>query len=133
MITGKWLTQGESLDLALCVRQAVFGQGLDEQDAMAQSVVVFTDEGQPAGAARLYWRDGAFRTDYLGVAPALRGKGYGDLLMRLVIYKAQSHAASRLVLTPTKDTRAFFARYGFEGDMGDMALSAQRMNLGCGH
>ena len=132
VITGKWIMQGGDLTDALAVRKSVFGRGADALDDLSQSVVVYDGAGLPAGAARLYWQEGAFRVDTVGVLEALRGQGYGDLLMRLVIYKAQSHSAKTLILTPTEGTRAFFARYGFSGD-GEMALAVDNARLGCGH
>ena len=133
MITGRWVVQGGDLTAALEVRNSVFGLGRDDKDDTAQSVVVYTAQGMPAGTARLCYEDGAFVIDRVCVNKSLRHQGYGDLLMRLLLYKAQSHFAKTLRLTPTEDTRTFFAKYGFTGDAGDMTLIGEQINLGCGH
>jgi predicted acetyltransferase len=46
----------------------------------------------------------------VGVLPAERGKGYGDLLVRLVLYKAVSHAAAFVYLECPRALEQFYAR-----------------------
>lgn len=65
------------------------------------------------GAARLWWRDGAFWLGDVGVLSDFRGMGYGDLLVRLLLFKALSHGAHFLRLEAPEEAVAFFARYGF--------------------
>ena len=115
MVRGKWFPMGSDISEALSIRQAVFGTGEDALDAASHQVVVYR-EGKPVGSARLYWADGAFRLDRLGVLPDERGRGYGDLLIRLLLFKALTHSASRIALDTPADTKAFFAKYGFVDD-----------------
>lgn len=115
MVRGKWFPMGTDISEALSIRQAVFGTAADELDAAAQQVVVYR-EGRPVGAGRLYWADGAFRLDKLGVLPEERDKGFGDLLIRLLLFKALTHSASLIALDTPAETRGFFAKYGFEDD-----------------
>ena len=112
MVQGKWFPAGSDFSEALSVRKAVFGTDTDPLDAMAQQVVVYR-EGKPVGSARLWWADGAFRLGMLGVLPEERGKGYGDLLIRLLLFKALTHSASLIALETPEATRPFFAKYGF--------------------
>lgn len=115
MVRGKWFPMGTDISEALSIRQVVFGTAADELDAAAQQVVVYR-EGRPVGAGRLYWADGAFRLDKLGVLPEERDKGFGDLLIRLLLFKALTHSASLIALDTPAETRGFFAKYGFEDD-----------------
>ena len=112
MIQGKWFPQGSELTAPLAIRQAVFSRGQDARDSLAQQVVVYQD-GVPAGSARLWWEEGAFHLGDVGVLEAERGKGLGDLLVRLLLFKAVSHYASQVELETPPETAPFFARYGF--------------------
>lgn len=126
MVQGKWFPMGSDISEALSVRQAVFGTATDDLDAVAQQVVVYR-EGKPVGSARLYWADGAFQLDKLGVLEAERNKGYGDLLIRLLLFKALTHSASRIALESPAETRSFFAKYGFQADAEQGGLT--RMHI----
>ena len=111
MIQGKWFPQGSDLSEALSIRQAVFAQGRDALDDLAQNVVVYQDD-QPVAAGRLRWEDGAFWLDWIGVLPAWRGKKLGDLVLRLLLFKAQSHFAREVRLLCPRGTEGFFTRLG---------------------
>ena len=132
MIEGKWFPQGAELTEPMMIRAAVFGRGRDALDDMAQQVVVYR-EGTPVGAARLWWEDGAFRLGDVGVLPDERGKGYGDLLVRLLLFKALSHNADTIALICGRDAKAFFARYGFttesEGEPVCMRIRGAQVQL----
>ena len=84
MIQGKWFPTGSDVSQPLAIRRAVFGRGRDALDDWAQQVTVYAGE-EPVGAARLWWRDGAFWLGDVGVLSDFRGMGYGDLLVRLLI------------------------------------------------
>ena len=136
MIEGKWFAQGADIAQPLQLRQAVLGRGRDALDEQAQQVVVYR-EGTPVGTARLWWYDGGFYTGDFCVLPMARGEGYGDLLVRLVLFKAMSHQAASVTLTCPSALSPFFARYGFraleEGDPQRMRVAAEEISLGCGH
>lgn len=140
MIQGKWFLQGEETAPALKIREAVFSRGRDRLDDLAQQVVVYQD-GLPVGTARLWWAEGAFKLGDLCVLEAYRGKGFGDLLMRLCLHKALSHHARLVELTAPREAEPFFAQYGFtqvsppmEGETHvSMALQGEKINLShCG-
>ena len=134
MIEGKWFAQGAELAQPLAVRQAVLGFGRDALDEEAQQVVVYR-EGEPVGTARLWWQDGSFRLGDLCVLPQARGQGYGDLLVRLLLYKAMTHQAGSVRLLCPAALTPFFARYGFqaqsEEDPTEMLLLAENLSLSC--
>ena len=112
MVQGRWYPMGSDLGVPMMIRQEVFHKGQDDLDAAAQQVVVFRED-VPAGAARLWWQDGAFRMGDVGVLPHMRGKGFGDLLVRLCLFKALTHSAALICLETPAETEAFFAKYGF--------------------
>ncbi len=115
MVQGRWFTVGSDISLPVSLRMQVFGRGEDALDAMAQQAVVFENDAAVA-AARLWWQDGAFYIGDIGVLEDKRGRGFGDLLVRLTLYKALTHAASVIRLECTAETESFFAQYGFQTD-----------------
>lgn len=123
MVEGKWFAPGTDIGPCEAIRRAVFGRGMDAQDAQSWNVVVWHD-GQAAATGRLWWQDGAFWLGDLAVLPDKRGMKLGDLTLRLLLFKAETHAARLLRLTATQDTAAFFARMGFrpEGEGGGDAV-----------
>ncbi len=133
MIQGKWFPQGADLTDAVSVRRAVFGRGRDDLDAEAWNVVVYLDE-VPAAAGRLWWRDGSFWLGEVCVLPESRGKRLGDLALRLLLFKAQSHYAREVRLRCAPDTAGFFSRLGFRPDPaaedpGEMLLPGDEIDL----
>ena len=134
MIEGKWFAQGADLTVPLAVRQAVFGRGRDALDDAAQQVTVYGN-GEAVGSARLWWADGAFRLGDVGVLPDYRGQGYGDLLVRLLLFKALSHQADEIALVCPAEIAPFFSKYGFSADtQGDpvaMSIRGAQVQLDC--
>lgn len=112
MVQGRWFPMGSDITLPLSLREAVFGRGEDALDGQAWQVVVY-DAQKPVGAARLWWDDGAFRLGDVGVLEEFRGRGFGDLLVRLLLFKALTHSASLIRLAAPETAAPFFARYGF--------------------
>ena len=105
MIQGKWFPTGSDVSQPLAIRRAVFGRGRDALDDWAQQVAVYAGE-EPVGTARLWWRDGAFWLGDVGVLSDFRGMGYGDLLVRLLLFKALSHGAHFLRLEAPEEAVA---------------------------
>ncbi len=113
MIQGKWTAPGVRPEDGLTVRQAVFGFGQDPLDEKSWNVTVYQDE-VPAASGRLWWEDGVFRLGEVGVLPAYRKRKLGDLTLRLLLFKAQSHFAREIRLRCPAETAGFFSRLGFE-------------------
>lgn len=134
MVEGKWFAQGADIAQPLAIRQAALGLSRDALDDEAQQVVVYREE-EPVGTARLWWQDGSFRLGGLCVLPQSRGQGYGDLLVRLLLYKAMTHHARSVRLLCPAALTPFFARYGFraqsEDDPAEMLLLAENLSLSC--
>ena len=133
MIEGKWFPQGSDLSGVLAVREAVFGRGGDDLDAQAWNVLVWQD-GIPAATGRIWWQEGSFRLGDLGVLPEYRGQKLGDLTLRLLLFKVQSHYAREVRLRCAPDTAGFFSRLGFRPDPaaedpGEMLLPGDEIDL----
>ncbi len=131
MIQGKWYAPGVDCGAVLPVRQAVFGLGPDARDAESWNVLVWEDE-LPAATGRIWWQDGAYWLGDIGVVPEKRGRKIGDLVLRLLLFKAQSHAAREVRLTCEAELQGFFARLGFQSDPlqpSEMVLPGDRIDL----
>jgi len=114
MIQGKWLSPGENLEAeALPLRLAVFGRGADDLDPLSWNALIY-DDGKPVASGRIWWQDGAYWLDEIGVLPDHRGRRLGDLALRLLLFKAQSHAAREVRLRCPQGTEGFFSRLGFQ-------------------
>ena len=125
MYKGKYFTAKEDVASLIELRRQIpeFGTGADEFDAMAFYAAAYDDEDVLSGCGRLYIDDDShFRIDYLGVLPDRRSRFIGDLVARMLLYKAeQLNCAAIYITVPTAVVR-FFARYGFvaeEGITGD--------------
>lgn len=123
MVQGKWFPMGSDIALPLSLRRAVFDRGEDALDAHAWQVIVY-DEEQPVGAARLWWDTDAFRLGDVGVLEAFRGRGFGDLLVRLLLFKALTHSAALIRLVAPEAAVPFFARYGFAAEQTQNGMTA---------
>lgn len=133
MIQGKWFAQGTDLSPVLELRESIFGCGTDTLDAESWSVAVYEDD-RPVACGRIRWEEGAFILDNIGVLSDFRGRRLGDLILRLLLFKAQTHGARMVRLTCPADITGFFARLGFrEGsavsDRTDMFLPGDEIDL----
>ena len=115
MIQGKWFAPGTEPVDALTVRQQVFQRGGDTLDDLSWNVLVLQDD-VPAAAGRIWWENGAYRLGDIGVLPSHRGRRLGDLALRLLLFKAQSHFAREVRLSSPPEAADFFARLGFRPD-----------------
>ena len=114
MVQGKWFARGEDISAGvLPVREAVFGRGADDLDALSWNALVYQD-GVPSAVGRIWWEDGAFRLGDVGVLESCRGRRLGDLVLRLLLFKAQNHAAKEVRLQCPRDLTGFFARLGLQ-------------------
>ena len=117
MYRGKFLISGADINDHLSVRTSIpefQGAGLDANDNMAIFATIYDEEDVPCGCGRMYiGSDSRFTIDLLGVLPAYRNRYVGDLIARMLLYKAQElNAGSVRALVPG-DSALFFSRYGF--------------------
>ena len=134
MIQGKWFAPGENLpEEVLSVRRDDFGNPGQTVDPKGWNTLVYLDD-MPAASGRIWWEEGAFWLGEIGVLSSLRGRRLGDLVLRLLLFKAQSHAAREVRLSSPEETQGFFARLGFrpvsrETRMVQMMLPGDEISL----
>lgn len=87
----------------------------DALDAVAAHLFVHTDAGAPIAVGRMYPcpECDAVRMDRFIVAPAFRGKLYDDLLLRVMLYKAQQMPFATIEAVAQTTELPLFARFGF--------------------
>ncbi len=112
MIQGQWFSPGKDISSLIPVRRAVFGRGADEMDPESWNALVYEDD-VPVATGRIWYRNGVYWLGDIGVLESHRCRRLGDLVLRLLLFKAQSHAASEVRLLCPDDTVGFFTRLGF--------------------
>ena len=111
MIQGKWFSPGDDLTAVVSVRRAVLGFDVDSLDPESWNVLVFEDS-VPVATGRIWWKGGSFWLGDIAVLESHRGKHLGDLVLRLLLYKAQSHSAREVRLRCPRSLTGFFSRLG---------------------
>lgn len=136
MIEGKWLAPGQALSSALSIREAALGIGSDALDKESWNALIFSDS-IPVATGRIRYFEGEFVLEHLCVLPAYRHQGYGDVLTRLLLFKAQQHGARHIRLFCPEETKGYFLKFGFKQETeGSLYLSGSDICLdnckGCG-
>lgn len=126
MVQGKWFAPGSDLSDLLPVRTAVFGRGMDDLDAVSWNTLVFEDS-VPAATGRIWWENGAFWLGDIAVLEDRRRRRLGDLVLRLLLFKAQSHAAREVRLCCPRGLTGFFDRLGLQAQPSDDPDSVEMM------
>lgn len=129
MIRGKYLTSRDDLLTVLDLRMRVFveEQGFskenerDAHDDMAVYALVYTEKDEPVGTGRLYIDLDRFVIGRICVLRAHRGRGFGDLIMRMLLSRALELNAPSVHLTAQLEKVPFYEKYGFKpfGDLVD--------------
>lgn len=123
MIRGKFMTSMEDTSQIFDIRMRVFveEQGFsteserDEFDDMAIYALVFDENDRPAGTGRLFIdQDNHFKLSRICVLKDARGQGLGDLVMRMLLYRAQELNAGSVHIVAQLPVVEFYARYGFK-------------------
>lgn len=119
MIRGKFLTSAEDTAAVLDVRARVceaghLSGGADCHDEMAVYALVFDEDDSPSGCGRLYLDGDRFVIGCVGVLPGKRGKGLGDLILRMLLFRAQELNAPEVYALVQPGDGGFFAQYGFK-------------------
>ena len=128
MIQGQWFSPGKDISPLLPVRESVFGRGADALDGESWNTLVYEDD-VPAASGRIWYRDGAYWLGDICVAESRRGRRLGDLVLRLLLFKAQSHAAPEVRLLCPSAVAGFFARLGFVSVSGPSGPDAETVEM----
>ena len=133
MIQGQWFAPGKDLAPLLPVRQSVFGRTADALDEESWNALVYEDN-VPAACGRIWYRDGSYWLGDICVLKPYRGHRLGDLILRLLLFKAQSHAAPEVRLRCPSDITGFFSRLGLQpvsesGGAVEMMIRGDRIDL----
>lgn len=136
MLEGKWFAPGEEVLHAAEIREKVFGTGKDALDAASWNTVVYVDKA-PVATGRIWWENGDYHLGDIGVLETYRGQRLGDLVLRLLLFKAQTHSARMVRLQCPDEVADFFSRLGFRKDEEGMSLKGEEIDLdtchGCSH
>lgn len=130
MIRGKFLTSRDDIHTILDLRHRVFVQEQgyskenerDEYDDMAVYALVYDENDAPAGTGRLFIdADDHFTLGRICVLKENRGQKLGDLILRMLLYRAQEMKAPMVYLSAQLPVVPFYQRYGF-APYGDIVL-----------
>ena len=122
MIRGKFLTSQDDAGAVMDIRRRVFveEQGysadteIDGFDKMAVYALAFDENDRPAGTGRLIINDESrFQIGRVCVLKEARGQGLGDLVVRMLLYRALELGAGEIWLGAQLPAVGFYARYGF--------------------
>lgn len=111
-------------DMAICfaIRSEVFVKEqsvpieieFDDNDSDATHFLLRTDDGQPAGTARLRYADGRAKIERVAIRKSHRGKGLGRLLMENILMQVRADArAARAALGAQVHAIPFYESLGF--------------------
>ncbi len=108
-------------------------------DEKSLNLIIYNNE-VPVACGSLYFDCGAYHISNICVLPEYRGQYFGDMLVRLLVYRAFKMGAERILLRCNNDASTFFSKYGFSvkktvGDVYDMEVTAETLILqgSCGH
>jgi predicted GNAT family N-acyltransferase len=140
LIRGKFLTSRDDIADVLALRRAVFsGERIapewgarDAHDDMSVYALAFEDGGEMIASGRLYVDGDRLCIGRLCVKLAWRGRGVGDFVMRMLLYRAQSMNAGSVTVRALPQNVDFYTRYGFlpHGDEGyDGAVACRTLRV----
>ena len=123
MIRAKFYTSMDCPADVFDIRRRVFAEELglkntgaqDEGDQMAVYALALDADDAPASTGRMHIDGlGHFVIDRVCSLKEARGQGLGDLIMRMLLYRAQELNAAMVFLATPPELVDFFARYGFK-------------------
>ncbi len=121
MIRGKFMRSGDEISEIIALREQVFvsEMGLppvwvrDEADGMAVFALVYDERDAPGGTGRLTLDDDRFMLGRVCVAEGARGQGLGDLVLRMLLVRAQEMDAPAVFVKAMLSAVPLYQRYGF--------------------
>ena len=118
MIRGKYLSSMDDISPVLSLRAAMLSPEdpeatRDAHDEMCFYALALDDDGNPKGTGRLYLdEDSRFRLGTICVLPEARGNGLGDLIARMLLFRALDLNAASLRAVCPVNAVGFLLRYG---------------------
>lgn len=134
----------EKIKEVIEIRKSVFDTDFDEKDISASHVLIFdNDDNRNVACGRIYMNDSYdFVIDNVAVLENYRNKKYGDFVIRMLVDKAFSCAASIVYaeLFHSDDNKMleqtnFLKKYNFKETDSPYLLKLNRKDYctGCGH
>ena len=122
MIRGKIITSSGDINEVMDVRRRACADiHADEYDKMAIYALAYDENGAPVATGRLIIKDDRFYIGRVCTVKALRGRGYGDLIMRMLLHRALMLNANAVYISSPLHATRFFTRYGFK-PVGDICI-----------
>ena len=120
MIYSKWTNGTEDFETVRALRRAVFldDMGISEAsvfdvyDPAAMHALLY-DADEPVGTGRLYYDGEAFCIGRICVLKDRRGRGFGDMIARLLLDRALNVHAPRIRLHAPPEQAGFYEKFGF--------------------
>ncbi len=108
----------------------------DDYDRMAVYALVLDDDGTPSATGRLYIDDeDRFTIGRVCVLKEARGRYMGDLVMRMLLFRAQELNCAAVAVSARVDAVSFYAKYGLRpvGEVYQADGTAHRRMVALGH
>jgi len=136
MVTNRWFKGNEDISEALRIREEVFIKEQkcpieaerDETDRDALHLVVYSED-IPIGCGRIEINTYYYKIGRIAVLKPERGKHYGDLIVRLLLFKSFDMGASEVLLGAQVHAAEFYKRFGFE-PIGEIFMEAGIEHVG---
>ncbi len=120
MITNKWIPGFEDFSDALDIRETVFIREQHcpvdvERDAFDKTSLhlVVYDGKKPVGCGRIVAKPDYYKLGRIAVLKEERGRHYGDLIVRLLLFKSFDMGAKEVRLDAQETASSFYERFGF--------------------
>ncbi len=120
MIEGTFLSGEQNLEAVFRLREEIFKkeQGRpdswvqDDRDRNAMHVLVF-DRQIPVGVGRIYYQEGSYYLDRIGVIAEKRGQKIGDFIVRLLAFRAFQTGVKAVYACAPLEEASFLFSCGF--------------------
>ena len=121
MISTKWLKGNDDLIDAHTIRAKVFINEqnvpqeveMDDKDLGAFHVVVYNDE-KAVATGRLLINESEFLIGRIAVLKEERKKGFGDLVVKMLVRKAEDKGAKEVLVHAQMSALKFYEKLGFK-------------------
>ena len=149
MFTTEWKFGMMEFDEVRAIRTAVFAEEMslpeeqvfDWEDGIAAHLLVRLADGTAVGTARIYPEGADTRIGPFAVLSEYRRQGYGDVSLRLLLYKAQQLPGARVLADVPEEFVRYYEWFGFsaagEKENGVLPMTIDREKIHfpseCGH